>query len=206
MDKMQSLFEANIIPISSCYGMHVLFSISLNLCRSNINVQLLIFLSFVLIKFLVSFMFWIYNNKKHAYVVFYSYTVGVLRFGHAETLAPLYAGLGLFNDTEKLLRSNFKNHINRKFQAGKILPFSANIAFALFECDSENEADAEDDIEDSFYLKILVNEEPVEIPACGKTVCSYKQVKKYYQNFINCDYESICSAKKNDNTHNHDEL
>ena len=70
---------------------------------------------------------------------------------------------------------------NRTFKISKICPFSANFAVGLYKC---NETD--------FVVKMFVNEELVNIPACGSKVCSYKKFKAYYSSQTTCDYNEIC--------------
>lgn len=120
--------------------------------------------------------------------------VATFYFGHAETLAPLYAALGLFNDTSPLLDTNFHDMKNRVFKSSRILPFSANLAMVLYKCDTESS-------DTDFGIRFYVNEEPLIIPACGDYVCSYEQVRDIYSQHVDqCHFDNICR------TNVHDEL
>ncbi|XP_045211715.2 multiple inositol polyphosphate phosphatase 1-like [Mercenaria mercenaria] len=122
--------------------------------------------------------------------------VATFYFGHTESLAPLYAALGLFNDTSPLLDSNFHEMKDRVFKSSRILPFSANIAMVLYKCDYETEP--EPSVND-FVLRFYVNEEPVIVPACGDYVCSYSKVRDMYTHHVDrCDFENVCRTKVHD--------
>lgn len=102
------------------------------------------------------------------------------------------------------MANNFNKHTNRLFRSSKILPFAGNIAFALYECDAENEED--DGEEESIYVMLYVNEEAVVIPACGETLCKYIDVRQFYSRFVDaCNFDELCEVDTS-NTHEHDEL
>ncbi|XP_062586200.1 multiple inositol polyphosphate phosphatase 1-like [Saccostrea cucullata] len=134
------------------------------------------------------------------------FEAAVFGFGHAETLAPLYAALGLFKDDPQLKADNFKIHQNnRQFRASKVLPFSGNFAVALFQCDSVDEQDVMND-DSEYVVKFYVNEKPVNIPACGKKVCPYDQVRDYYKGQVDkCEFHKMCRNPKQDSK-KHEEL
>ena len=128
--------------------------------------------------------------------------VATFFFGHAETLAPLYAALGLFNDTSPLLSTNYDQMKHRKFKSSRILPFSANIALILYDCNNGVGSEKSEPSEDMFVVRVYVNEEPVLIPACNDYVCRYKDVRDSYKHHVDhCDFQSTCSLKND-----HDEL
>lgn len=59
----------------------------------------------------------------------------VLRFGHAETVMPLFVFFDLFKDSKPLLHSSPQSEWSqRRWNTSKICPFQANIAFFLAEC------------------------------------------------------------------------
>jgi len=127
----------------------------------------------------------VHNIYNIVYSVFCDYRTPPpidISFGHAETLFPVYAALGLSNDSKPLLASDYKDNTHRKFHGSNIVPFSANLAIGLYKCDNSSE----------FVIKIFVNEETVEIPACGQTVCSYTDARKYYNNLVDCNFEKLC--------------
>jgi hypothetical protein len=53
-------------------------------------------------------------------------------FGHAETLLPLAARLGLFRDAEVL---GAEEAAARKWRSGVVAPFAANLAAAVYLCE-----------------------------------------------------------------------
>ncbi|XP_069125102.1 multiple inositol polyphosphate phosphatase 1-like [Argopecten irradians] len=131
------------------------------------------------------------------------FTLGTFRFAHAETLAPVYAALGLYKDPEPLRANNFEKQTTRQFRSSKILPFAANLVFVLYECEPDVDMeDFEESDEENIYVKMFVNEEAVIIPACGEILCKYSDVRKYYFKHVDrCDFEKVCEINKV-----HDEL
>ncbi|CAC5388789.1 MINPP1 [Mytilus coruscus] len=105
-------------------------------------------------------------------------------FGHQDTILPIFTAFGLFKDTEPFTAANYDANINRKFSTSEITPFSANVAFSLYKCGANGK----------HAFKIFVNEEPVNIPACGGMVCSYSDVKVYYKELAQCDFGKICDT------------
>ena len=120
----------------------------------------------------------------------------VLRFGHAETLLPLLALLGLHNDQPKLRAGNHEIHKNRQFKTSKISPFSSNVMFVLYECDE----DTVDDLRlDKYMVQMLINETPEIIPGCEHSFCSFNSFKSHYQHILDsCDFEDICKLNVHD--------
>ena len=125
--------------------------------------------------------------------------VATFYFGHAETLAPLYAALGLFNDSTSLLSTNYEQMKNRKFKSSQILPFSANIALILYDCNNGVGSQSSEPSSEKFVLRVYVNEQPQMIPACGDYVCRYIDVRDSYEHHVDhCDFQSSCSLTKHD--------
>lgn len=52
-------------------------------------------------------------------------------FTHSGTLLKLISRLGLFNDTQQLLASNFDQHSERKWKTSEIDKFATNVAVVL---------------------------------------------------------------------------
>lgn len=114
----------------------------------------------------------------------HSYTTGTFRFGHAETLLPIFSALSLFHDATPLLASNYNSHRNRTFRTSKISPFSGNIYPVLYKC-----GDGLGDI----YVKMFVNEAETPLPACGNKLCPYYLLKSVYTDAINnCRFDTLC--------------
>ena len=86
-------------------------------------------------------------------------------FGHAETIVPLIALLGLF-EGPPLTAEGFLLSKHRAFRTSKIAPFGANIAFLVYRKKSQNVAIETPDM----LLQIAVNEHLVNIPGQQHTV------------------------------------
>ena len=109
--------------------------------------------------------------------------------GHSTTMIMLMTTLGLFKDGQPLLANNREDMLDRKFKTSHIAPYSANVGFILYVCDSE-EGDG-----NTFTLQLLVNEEPMLIPGCDSMLCPYEQVREMYSHvFENCDLNEICTG------------
>ncbi|KAK3091426.1 hypothetical protein FSP39_019793 [Pinctada imbricata] len=55
----------------------------------------------------------------------------------------------------------------------------------------------------SYYVKVLVNEVTIEIPACNDTLCRYEQFRDFYKHYADhCDFHGLCRVDEN----KHDEL
>ncbi|CAL1543260.1 unnamed protein product [Lymnaea stagnalis] len=121
------------------------------------------------------------------------YIVGQFAFGHAETLGPLYCGLDLFKDPTPLTAENHNTQKDYKFRTSEILPFSANLMFILYECVPEELGEDEEIEEADYYLKLFVNEKPLQIPGCEALHCPYKVVReRFHQQIDHCDFKHIC--------------
>ncbi|XP_029652216.1 multiple inositol polyphosphate phosphatase 1-like [Octopus sinensis] len=82
------------------------------------------------------------QNSVNAHIAGERYTVAKFMFGHAETMAPLYAALGLFNDSDFLQSESYEQVVNRKFRTSFILPFGANIVAVAYHCSPQQTSDA----------------------------------------------------------------
>lgn len=73
-------------------------------------------------------------------------------------------------------------------------PFAANLAFVLYKCNSDVE---------SYRIKILVNEIPLELLWTGnfecsvklKSECSFSKFSSMLKNFLNFDLNENCRDK-----------
>ena len=136
--------------------------------------------------------YWIYIETEF---LFFRYNVGSFRFGHSETVGPLYAVWGLFNDSVPLRADNFQSQANRKWKSSEILPMSANLLFILYKSDN-------DTVTPNYVVKTYVNFELQIVPACGGTVCPYDTIKSALNSYLgdNCKYKDMCTIKKDTNT------
>jgi len=106
-----------------------------------------------------------------------------LRFGHAETILPFAALLGLFKD-DFVLHWDSNNLDSRNWRTSKISPFSSNIALVLYNCSGD------------YRVKLLHNEMEVPIPGCGSIYCPVKLFQSIFANQLNCNFTSICATNK----------
>lgn len=72
---------------------------------------------------------------------------------------------------------------------------SANLGIGLYQCEADEKTD------DTYVIRMFVNEEPIVVPACGQQTCRYEEFLDLYKKYFNCDYTKICENKKA-----HDEL
>lgn len=117
-----------------------------------------------------------------------SHTHAIFHFSHAETVIPLLCIMGLFNDTEPLLASNYERQKDRLFQSSNMAPFSGNVAVVLYSC----KQDDENSKNPPFYVQVLVNEKVAALPCCNsKDLCPLQQ-------FLACfgDIEQWCNLSK----------
>ncbi|CAL8077907.1 unnamed protein product [Calicophoron daubneyi] len=107
---------------------------------------------------------------------------GSFWFGHAETIIPVVAALGLFNDSVnpnssgKLHAEDFSERLKRlklnpssptMFRAGHIAPFAGNLAFVLHYCPDAVAVMESNDPLNGFFVEPLVNEKNVAWPIGG---------------------------------------
>ncbi|XP_037397608.1 multiple inositol polyphosphate phosphatase 1-like [Pygocentrus nattereri] len=107
--------------------------------------------------------------------------VVTVQIGHAETLLPLLTLLGLFKDNTSLTSINFPSQLGRAFRCGQIMPYTANLLVALYDCP------------DGVRLQVRVNEKPVTLPGLAGPSPLYEDVKKqYHQLLTGCDQDTVC--------------
>lgn len=142
---------------------------------------------------------------------------GVFYFGHAESLVPVLAVLGLFHDRQPLRADMFDDQSlaeARKFRTSAFVPFSANVAFVLHDCAAEhgptttrnrrsNVLNGGGDsfmgnvsAADRFFVQLLLNEHPVKFPSlCGRSICAYSELREYYSSYIDqCHFQQECET------------
>ncbi|KAL7751430.1 PHOsphatase [Sorochytrium milnesiophthora] len=105
----------------------------------------------------------------------------VLNFGHAETVGPFLAALGLYNDTVPLNAVNVLG--KHKWRTPTVAPFATNVAAELYVCQTSEP-----------LVRFLHNEQPKRLPgACsGSEYCPLSAFKKQYQSLIGCDLDALC--------------
>lgn len=128
---------------------------------------------------------------------------GHFRFAHAETILPLASLLNLSHfdlhgsDREGhfLAETPLEVAKTRKFQASALAPFAANIGFALYECDGDDEDQKGTTTgEKSYKVMTLLNERQVSFRECGdQPLCPFSQLEKIFQRWIHeFDFHEQC--------------
>lgn len=145
-----------------------------------------------------------------------------LRFGHAETIIPLVARLGLFLDesghepyqlpcfdmlssddeaTRKVAIQSALDSLHvvaRRWRSGRVSPFAANVAFVLYRCKSGPE----------FVVELMHNEDTVPMPPvlCAKplnedgTLCAMDDfLDRVYALIEPCNFDDLCSVSTESN-------
>lgn len=119
-------------------------------------------------------------------------------FGHAETIVPLIALLGLF-EGPPLTADGFILSKHRAFRTSKIAPFAANIGFLVYRKKEDNVNVETPDL----LLQIAVNEHLVNIPGQQHTV-SLDTALDYFNQKIRSWSHEECNGKPK--TPRHDEF
>ena len=139
---------------------------------------------------------WYFKVINHIIIIYcFRYTAGQFLFGHSESIAGLFTALGLYNDSQPFLASSRVALQNRQMRTSTLMPFSSNLALVLYAC----KAGANDVNQDTtFGVKLLVNEEPVQLPGCpDASVCPLQTVLDRYASLVNnCNSTEICHYSK----------
>lgn len=146
---------------------------------------------------------------------------GSFWFGHAETILPIVAALGIFNNSvghstlHKLTADNFDERLKMiydtdvpsptMFRTSYIAPFAGNVAFLLYYCP---DLDSDNDL-DKFRIKVLINEKTIAWPLSssiqpptldhpGETNASLTTILQYFNGCMpnNYDNNKVCSLHK----------
>ncbi|XP_068114688.1 multiple inositol polyphosphate phosphatase 1 [Hyperolius riggenbachi] len=114
----------------------------------------------------------------------------VMQFGHAETLLPLLALMGLFKDEKPLRADNFATQNEHKFRSGRIVPYASNLVFVLYHCDLVESPREE------YQVQMLLNENLLAFPHSHQSVCLFDDLKKEYSHLLNCRTKEECELVK----------
>lgn len=115
----------------------------------------------------------------------------VMQFGHAETLLPLLALMGLFKDEKPLTADSFCSQSEQKFRSGRIVPYASNLVFVLYHCDLVDSA------EEEYQVQMLLNENLLPFPHSQESVCLFDNLKKQYSHLLNdCRVKEECELMK----------
>ena len=107
-----------------------------------------------------------------------------LRFGHAETLLPLFVALGLYYDENLTAKTPSDILKSRSFKTGNFLTFASNVVLESYDCSTAGKR-----------IRILVNEMPVDIPGCDSSggICSWERFRVVMEKAgYGCDFNAIC--------------
>eukprot|EP00128_Syssomonas_multiformis_P013404 Colp12_sorted_trinity150504_noHs@9509 len=141
----------------------------------------------------------------------------VLRFAHAETLLPLVALLGLYEENVTLTADNYNEAIHQRvFRSREIAPFSANLAFALYNCTASSAESVEAhkggegyssaphnhhhhhhqsvDRFNNYVIKVLLNEREQQLPFCRSLYCPLPEFLREYSEELACDFTRVCGV------------
>jgi len=110
-------------------------------------------------------------------------TKAFLRFGHAETILPLLARLGLYKDDFPLRWDTDLSILSkRKWRTSQIASFSSNVVFLLYNCSNE------------YRVEIQHNEGQVLLDGCnGEIFCPYNLFLNSLSYINTCDFNSMCA-------------
>jgi len=112
-------------------------------------------------------------------------TKAYLRFAHAETILPLIARLGLYNDSFKLNWDTDISKLNgRKWRTSELSTFSANLAFVLYHCENNE-----------YKVEVMLNEGQVKFDGCSDIFCPFDQFKNLFPFIKQCNFDSICGIQ-----------
>ncbi|XP_075072481.1 multiple inositol polyphosphate phosphatase 1 [Mixophyes fleayi] len=111
----------------------------------------------------------------------------VMQFGHAETLLPLLALMGLFKDEKPLTADSFATQNEHKFRSGRIVPYASNLVFVLYHCDLAESPKEE------YQVQVLLNENLLPLPHSNQSVCLFDDLKKQYSHLLHsCHVKEEC--------------
>lgn len=114
-----------------------------------------------------------------------------MHFGHAETLLPLLALMGLFKEEKPLTADRFSPQTEQKFRSGKIVPYASNLVLVLYHCDLVENPKEE------YQVQMLLNENLLPFPHSQESVCLFDDLKKQYSHLINhCHVKEECELMK----------
>ncbi|XP_073452422.1 multiple inositol polyphosphate phosphatase 1 [Aquarana catesbeiana] len=115
----------------------------------------------------------------------------VMHFGHAETLLPLLALMGLFKDEKPLTADSFSSQNELKFRSGRIVPYASNLVLVLYHCELVENP------EEEYQVQMLLNENLLPFPHSQQSVCLFDDLKKQYSHLLsNCRVREECELMK----------
>jgi len=113
-------------------------------------------------------------------------TKAYLRFAHAETVLPLLCILGLYKDDFELHWDTDRELLlKREYRTSHICPFSANVAFILYKCDS------------NYKVEVLHNEGQVKFEKCNnQAFCPFEDFVKMFDILPCPNFDEMCGREQ----------
>ncbi|XP_071513577.1 multiple inositol polyphosphate phosphatase 1-like [Panulirus ornatus] len=113
---------------------------------------------------------------------------GIFYFAHDKTIIKVLSHVGLFQPSQHLKHDNFAEMKNRSWRTSYVSPFSANLAFVLYRCDSE------------YKVGTFFQGQPVPLMGiCRGVTCQWEELNSWLnENYQTCDLSKLCMI--------HDEL
>ncbi|XP_028805215.1 multiple inositol polyphosphate phosphatase 1-like [Neltuma alba] len=128
-----------------------------------------------------------------------SYEKARLRFAHAETLLPFSCLLGLFHGGSEFdqIQKEQPGQLppklphKRKWRGSAIVPFASNNMLILYSCPATEKSTS------SYFVRVLHNEHPMPLPACGHSdFCPFEVFKEeVYGPHEKHTFDAICNEK-----------
>lgn len=113
----------------------------------------------------------------------YEFQKGYFRFGHAEDIIPMTTLLGLFKSDYPLTANLSQSQIQSRTWSGSVIsPFSANLAFILYECSG-----------DTYRVKLTHNEVEYTFPGCDDLFCPFDQFTSIYASALAFNFTEACT-------------
>uniref|UniRef100_A0A7N0U1G5 Multiple inositol polyphosphate phosphatase 1 n=1 Tax=Kalanchoe fedtschenkoi TaxID=63787 RepID=A0A7N0U1G5_KALFE len=126
-----------------------------------------------------------------------SYEKARLRFAHAETIVPFSCLLGLFLDKSEFERIQKELPLQlpprppqgRNWKASRVAPFAGNYMMVLHSCPIDTSS--------KYYVQVLHNEHPIEMPGCGYAeFCPFEVFKeRIVQPHLKHNFNTVCNVK-----------
>lgn len=114
--------------------------------------------------------------------------VSKMRFGHAETIMPMVAILGLFKDPQPLMANWSPEQIrNRQWRTSVITPFASNTNMVLYSCPAQQSGP-------EFKVKVLVNEQEMQLPGCSSLYCSFDEFTQALTPNLSLNFDEVCKV------------
>ncbi|XP_034050148.1 multiple inositol polyphosphate phosphatase 1b [Thalassophryne amazonica] len=114
-----------------------------------------------------------------------------IQVGHAETLLPLLALLGLYKEQAPPTSHNYNTQHGRSFRSSRLVPYAANLLFVLYDCQRGPR------------VQMLLNETPLRFPGLEEDAPLYRDVRVTYRHLLDgCDFHKECKGPTGNRTPN----